>query len=258
MACRKLLILTLLFTCGMHATTRAQNVYYAGLEIGPKFDQYRLASGGNRPYSPSLSVSNQMAATFGILGGVKLEDRLLIEAGIYKSDYRVHIDVINEDGQRYFENTPINTFTSLMIPFNFNFIKTKQGKYEPQHLIIGTGFTLLANTKLGITETFVSPEILVDPFDVSKGTISYTVSNNQFDAKIFMLNLNLGYQYPINDFVNINVSMNTKLGVAGNNYFDITHRTPDHAQVRNSVFTSGTSIQFNIGFRYFFIEYVED
>ena len=102
-----------------------------------------------------------------------------------------------------------------------------------------------------MTETFFSPEVPINPLNASAGSISYIITDNSFDAKIVMLNINVGYQYPINEAVNINIGMNSKLGIAGNNYFDITHRTPNHASVRNSIFTTGTSLQFNIGFRYY-------
>jgi hypothetical protein len=228
----------------------AQNQYYVGLDIGPKFDQYQLATGGSRPYHPSINVYNQMAATFGVLGGVTLEDKYQVEVGIYKSDYRVNIDLVTETGDEFFVNTPINTFTSYMIPFNFNAIKTWQGAYEPRHFIYGTGVTMLAGTKMGLDGTFISPAVPINPLNASEGSISYVISNNNFDAKILMLNINIGYQYPINESVNINVSMNSKLGISGNNYFDIEHRTPNHSSVVNSIFTTGTSLQFNIGFRY--------
>lgn len=229
----------------------AQKSYYIGLDIGPKFDQYKLATGGTRPYHPSINVYNQMAATFGVLGGALLEDKYQVELGIYKSDYRVNIDLLTENGDKYFANTPINTFTTYMIPFNFNAVKSWQGTYEPRYFIYGTGVTMLAGTKMGIEETFYSPEVPINPLNASDGSISYVISNNSFDAKIIMLNINLGYQYPINESVNINVSMNSKLGIAGNNFFDITHSTPNHPSVRNSIYTTGTSLQFNIGFRYF-------
>jgi len=246
---RKILIILILSVISQAAT--AQNDYYIGLDIGPKFDYYKLATGGARPYHPSIKIYNQMAATFGVVAGALVEEKYQVEVGIYKSDYRVNIDLLTESGDVYFANTPINTFTSYMIPFNFNAVKTWQGKYEPRHLIYGTGVTLLAGTKMGLTETFFSPEVPINPLNASAGSIAYVISDNTFDAKIVMLNLNISYQYPINEVVNINVGMNSKLGIAGNNYFDITHRTPNHASVKNSIFTTGTSLQFNIGFRYF-------
>ncbi len=116
------------------------------------------ATGGTRPYHPSIKIYNQMAATFGVVGGAIVEERYQVEVGIYKSDYRVNVDLLTESGDVYFANTPINTFTSYMVPFNFNVVKTWQGKYEPRHFIYGTGVTLLAGTKMGLTETFFSPE----------------------------------------------------------------------------------------------------
>ena len=252
MAPKSIFIILLLGLVSTPAFT--QNDYYIGLEIGPKFDYYKLATGGNRPYHPSINIYNQMAATFGLLGGAIVEEKYQIEVGIYKSDYRVNIDLLTENGDVYFANTPINTFTSYMVPFNFNAVKSWQGKYEPRHFIYGTGVTLLAGTKMGISETFYSPEVPINPLNASAGSISYVISDNSFDAKIVMLNINIGYQYPINESVNIHIGMNSKLGIAGNNYFDITHKTPNHAAIKNSIFTSGTSLQFNIGFRYFLDE----
>ena len=236
---------------------KAQSRYYIGLDIGPKFDLYRLASSGARPFDNSIEIANPMAATFGVTGGVLTQEGYQLEAGIYKSDYRVNVTLFTEDGGAYFTNTPINTFTSYMIPFNFNRVKSWQGKYEPRHLIFGTGFTLLAFTKLGIEETYFSPQVPIDPNNLNQGNISYTITDNGFNAQVVMLNLNIGYQYPINESVNISISANPKLGIAGNNFFDITHTTPNHAAIRNSIFTSGTSMQLNIGFRYFLDESTE-
>lgn len=244
-------IITTLIFISLASGSFAQSDYYIGLDIGPKFDQYRLGTGGTRPFHPSIKLYNQMAATFGVLGGVLLENNYQIELGIYKSDYRVNIDLLTESGDVFFANTPINTFTTYMIPFNFNAVKTWQGKYESRHFIYGTGVTLLAGTKMGLEETFYSPNVPINPLNAAEGSISYVISNNSFDAKLIMLNINLGYQYPINESVNINVSMNSKLGIAGNNYFDITHKTPNHNAIKNSIYTTGTSLQFNIGFRYF-------
>lgn len=247
---RKYFIIILIIS-GLATHTLAQNDYYIGLDIGPKFDQYQLATGGTRPYHPSIKIYNPLAATFGVLAGALIEEKYQVEVGIYKSDFRVNIDLLTENGDVFFANTPINTFTTYMIPFNFNAVKTWQGKYEPRQFIYGTGVTMLAGTKMGLSETFISPEVPINPLNASEGSISYVISDNNFDAKIVMLNINIAYQYPINESVNINLGMNSKLGIAGNNYFDISHRTPNHAVVKNSIFTTGTSIQFNIGFRYF-------
>ena len=225
--------------------------FFIGLDIGPKFDQYRVESTGSKAYEPNLNISNPLAATFGVLGGIKIEDRIMVEAGIYKSDYRVNIELVAKDGSRHFSNTPINTFTSYMIPFNLNFIKSKQGKYEPQHFIFGTGFSLLARPRLGLEGRFYSVETPLDPLDLTKGLVSYEIYDNNFDADIVLLNLNAAYQYPINEDVNIHVGVNGRIGVAGKNFFKIDQKTPSNPTITNTISTSGSSLQLSIGFRYF-------
>jgi hypothetical protein len=227
------------------------NQYYIGLDIGPKFDQYRIENTGAKAYTPNLNITNPMAATFGVLGGVKIEDKIMVEAGIYKSDYRVNIELVAKDGSKHFSNTPINTFTSYMVPFNVNFIKSKQGKYEPQHFIFGTGFSLLARPKLGLTGRFASVASPLDPLDLTKGLVSYEIYDNDFDADLVLLNVNAAYQYPINEDVNIHIGINGKIGVAGKNFFKIDQKTPNNPTITNTVSSTGSSIQISIGFRYF-------
>ncbi len=244
-------VVTILFIFFTSTIANAQKQYYFGIDIGPKFDQYKLVKNSQQAFSPNIKIYNPLAATFGVLGGMMLEEKYQLEAGIYKSDFRVNIDLLTQSGDKFFVNTPINTFTSYMIPINFNVVKTWQGKYEPRHFIFGTGFTILANTKLGIAETFFSPEVPIDPQNSSAGAISYVISDNTIDGGMVMLNLNLAYRYPINESVNISVGMNSKIGVAGTNYFNISHSTPNFAPVKNRLETKGSSVQFNIGFRYF-------
>ena len=126
MAKRKIFIILIISFVAQFAS--GQNDYYIGLDIGPKFDYYRLATGGTRPYHPSIKIYNQMAATFGVVGGAIVEERYQVEVGIYKSDYRVSVDLLTESGDVYFANTPINTFTSYMVPFNFNVVKNMARK----------------------------------------------------------------------------------------------------------------------------------
>ena len=88
MAKRKIFIILIISFVAQFAS--GQNDYYIGLDIGPKFDYYRLATGGTRPYHPSIKIYNQMAATFGVVGwSFIVEERYQVEVGIYKSDYRV-------------------------------------------------------------------------------------------------------------------------------------------------------------------------
>ncbi|MCB9261510.1 MAG: hypothetical protein H6607_03980 [Flavobacteriales bacterium] len=240
------LLIIVISTLGM-----AQNQKYIGLDIGPKVDWYRLATGGSRPYSPSLNLHNPIGASFGIIGGIKIDNKILLETAIIKSDFRTNIDIINEDGKRYFVNTPINTFTSYMIPFNFNFIKPIQKKYDTHYWYSGIGITTLVKKKLGLDQTYISPEVFVDENDLTQGSIQYTITGNDFDADLIMFNLNAGYQYPLNEGIMINVSMQLRAGVAGNNFFDLTYKTPQYSAIQNTIYTSGSGIQFNIGFRYF-------
>lgn len=249
MAYRKLIIC--LIGLLLSGKVLAQRQYYIGLDIGPKFDQYKAEPSGSAPYTPNIKITNPLGATFGVVGGAILEDNYNFEVGIFKSDYKFHVDLIAPNGVTYFKNTPINTFTTYMIPVHFNKLHTWQGKYDKRCFVYGTGFTLLAGNNLGINETYTSPRIPINPLNSDEGEISYTVSDNVFDAKMIMLNLNLGYQYPINEFVNVNLSMNSKIGVAGSNFINISHSVPNTLPIRNTISSTGTSIQFNIGFRYF-------
>lgn len=229
---------------------QAQNQYYFGLDIGPKYDRYRLATGGTRPYAPSMQVRNDLGAFFGAVGGVILEEKFVMETGIYRSNFRAIFDLINEDGKRYFVNTPVNTFTAFMVPFIFSTRKAI-GSSGTTFLHLGGGISTLIGSKMGITEVFYSHAEPIDPEDLSKGNIAYTILENTFNAKILTANLNASLFYPVNESVAAILTFSGRVGVAGNNYVDIEHFTPDHQNVKNTIYTTGTGFQIQFGFRYF-------
>ncbi|MCB0735390.1 MAG: hypothetical protein KDC76_12465 [Bacteroidetes bacterium] len=228
---------------------QGQNRYFLGVDIGPKVDIYRLASGGSRPYDPSLSVENDLGAFFGVNGGVLVENKIMVETGLYRSNFRAVIDIVNEDGQHYFQNTPINTFTAWFLPVNFNIRKPWRDKPN-QFWYAGFGTSTLVGIKRGVDQ-YISHGELVDPSDINQGTIGYSITSNSFDAKIITLNGNAGIHYPINASVVANFSISVRLGVAGNNFIDIDHETPDYPSVKNTIYTSGSGAQLQFGFRYF-------
>ncbi len=229
----------------------AQNSYFFGLDIGPKFDQYKLATGGTRPYDPSINLRNDIGAMFGVSFGVLVEDKLMLESGIYRSNFRAIFDIVNEGGQKYFINTPVNTFTSFMLPFNLN-VRKPIGRSEGTYVHLGGGFSTYFGTKRGITEVFYSHAEPVDPENFNKGNIAYIIRDNDFDAQLITLNLHTSFHFPVNEVVSGSMSVTGRLGVAGNNYVDIEHATPDYASIKNSFFTSGSGVQFLFGFRYSF------
>ena len=227
----------------------AQNQYFFGLDIGPKVDIYRLATGGSRPYSPSFRVKNDMGALFGVSAGAIVEEKIMLETGLYRSNFRAVIEIVNEENQTYFRNTPVNTFTAWFLPFNFNFrkpMKNQKGGY----LFGGFGASTLVGIKKGINEPYFSHGELVDPSDVNQGTIAYQINANAFDAKIVTINANGGVQYAINDQVFASAQLSLRMGVSGNNYVDFEHETPEQASVLNSIYTSGSGFQMQLGFRY--------
>lgn len=232
-------------------SAEAQNTFFFGLDIGPKYDQYELGTAGSRPYDPSLNIRNDIGAMFGVTFGVLLSENLYLESGIYRSNFRAIFDLVNEDKKKYFINTPVNTFTANMVPVNL-YIRKPFTKTEGTFIHFGGGFSTLIGTKKGLEEMFFSHAEPLDPENLNKGNIAYTILDNNLDANIITLNLSSSIHFPVNDEVTASVTVSGRLGIAGNNTVNIEHSTPDHASVRNAFSTKGSGVQIQFGFRYIF------
>jgi hypothetical protein len=249
MIVRYILILLLLST-----SAEAQNTYFFGLDIGPKYDQYVLGTAGTRPYDPSLNIRDDVGALFGISFGVLLNDHLMLESGIYRSNFRAIFDIVNDDKKEYFVNTPVNTFTANMVPVSL-YVRKPFTRTEGAFIHFGGGFSTLLGTKKGLEEMFFSHAEPIDPEDLNKGTIAYTILNNKIDANIITINLSSSIHYPVNEAVAASVTVLGRLGIAGSNSVNIEHSTPNHSSVRNRFYTKGSGVQLQFGFRYFFTKY---
>ncbi|MBI1306156.1 MAG: hypothetical protein GC181_06030 [Bacteroidetes bacterium] len=245
---RKLLIF---FFAVLNSTTIwGQNQYFFGLDLGPKVDVYHMATGYAKPYSPNMKIHNDVGALFGVTGGVLLDNKYVLETGLYRSNYRATFELFDEKGRLYFRHTPVNTFTAYYLPVIL-YQRKKIGKLPNMFIQYGGGFSTIVGAKVGLQTPYYSQEVPLNEADLTEGYISYTVVNNSFDAKIITLNMNVSLHYPVNEVVVASLTASGRFGISGNNYVDIEHTTPDHYKVQNSLFTKGGGFQLQFGFRYF-------
>jgi len=231
--------------------TSAQKFYYLGFDIGPKVDLYQLAS-GTKAYMPNMAVSNDMAAVAGLTGGVLVDDKFLLETGIFRSNFKTRIQLFDEIGRDYFFNDPINTFDAYMIPVHFD-LKLNSSKVNWQ-FFAGMGFTTFINSKLSIVGTKVSVQEYVDLDRPELGYMQYTISENQLTGTIMALNLNFKAWYSINENLFFNFGINGRYGTSGESLFDLNLISPEGTSISNTVYTAGNALQATIGFRIFFDE----
>ncbi|MFT4523434.1 MAG: hypothetical protein ACI8ZN_002387 [Bacteroidia bacterium] len=236
---------------------KAQSTAYFGLDLGPKVDYYSQAAvGGSPSYQPNLRIHNDVAGVFGLVFGLKLDSNVWLETGLYKSNFRANFDIIGANGARYFDNTPVNTFTSFVIPINYRRIyEVKKHMFPvPIYLTYGTGLTFLGKQKLGLTEAYRSIAEPVNPADVSEGYVEYSIFKNEIRGKMMMLNLNAGVQYRVNSNLMVNILATYRYGISGANNMLITHKFADFEPITNKISTKGNELQLTFGFRYFLIE----
>ena len=238
-------LLTFLFCCAISYAS-AQNKYFLGLDIGPKFDFNQLSSSPNNGYSPSFENQNTLAAQFGVVGGIWIEDRRMLEAGLYRSNHQVKFTIVGENGERYFANSLVDTYSAIFVPFSLNY------NFSPGLQMTtfygGIGASTLLGVQKGI-DKFSSPEVAESP-DQPNRLYSYRVENNSVTEGIMTVNAQLGFIKAINEYAYINLLLMGKLGVGNQNFVDVNSTTPSHNNIENSVISRGSGLVFNIGFRY--------
>jgi hypothetical protein len=235
-----------LLLCLWAGSTFGQNKYFVGLDIGPKFDFNQLSSSPNNGYSPSFDNHNPLAAQFGVAAGIWIEDRWMLEAGLYRSNHQVKFTILGENGERYFANSLVDTYSAIFVPFSLNY------NFSPGlHMTTfygGLGASTLLGVRKGI-DRFSSPQVAESP-DQPNRVYFYEVENNSVTEGLMTVNAQIGFIKAINEYAYINLLLMGKLGVGNQNFVDVKSTTPSHSTIQNSVISRGSGILFNIGFRY--------
>lgn len=243
-------ILICILLVGFHGFTQAQKLYFFGFDLGPKMDFYQMNTTSNR-YAPNLQLQNDIAAMAGLTAGVLIDDRFKLETGLYQSNFKTRFTITDDKGEEHFNNEPVNTFSSLMIPVSLN-IRQELGNPRWQ-LFYGIGFSTFINEESGIDGFYQSPTSLVDADYPDKGAVQYIIYDNKFVGSIMTANLNAHAMYAINDQLFLSLNLEGHYGVSGENFFRIAHKTEINGEhdIENTVFSKGSAMQFNVGFRYF-------
>jgi len=244
---------TLFLLCAFFLISQAadaQRLYFFGFDLGPKMDFYQLNPANNR-YNPNLQLKNDVAAMAGITAGVLIDDKFKLETGLYQSNFKTRFTITDDKGEEHFVNEPVNTFSSLMIPVTLNMrMTTTNPRWQ---FFYGLGFSTFINEQSGIDGFYQSPTSLVDADDPSKGAVQYIIYDNKFVGSLMTANLNAHALYSINDQLFLSLNLEGHYGVSGENFFRIAHKTEQNGEhdIENTVFSKGSAVQFNVGFRYF-------
>ncbi|MCB9245839.1 MAG: hypothetical protein H6606_05360 [Flavobacteriales bacterium] len=226
----------------------AQNAYYFGFDIGPKMDFFRLEAATN-PYSPNIELNNDLAAAAGFTGGVLIEDRFLLETGIYRSNFKTRFRLLDEEGMVHFDKEPVSTLNAYLVPVIFAL--KAQTSIPRWQFFYGFGFNSMVSSTSAIDGTVVSVQSPKNPDDPSAGYLQYTLSGNALAGRLLSVLATYKALYAINDQLQFSLALEGRYGASGDNFLNINHVSPLGARVENVISTSGNALQLNVGFRYF-------
>lgn len=232
----------------MNGKAFSQKSYFFGFDIGPKIDFFRLEEASN-PYSPNIELDNDLAAAAGFTGGVLIEDRFLLETGIYRSNFKTRFKLFDEEGMVHFDKEPVSTLNAYLIPVSF--CLKSQNAIPRWQFFYGLGFNAMVSSTTAIDGTVVSVQSLKNPDDPSEGYMQYTLSGNSLAGNLVSLLATYRAFYAINDQLNFAFGIEGRYGATGDNFLNINHVSPLGRRVENVISTSGNALQFNLGFRYF-------
>jgi hypothetical protein len=232
-------------------STKAQSQYYFGLDLGPKMELYRL--GESSVSYESLKIRPDIGAAAGIAGGVIQDDKFGIEVGLYRNNFRTKIEIFDEQGQSYFTNDLIATFSSVRVPVSFLF--KHNTRLEQWQIFSGIGFTSFIGSKLDQQGFSTSPAQLVNPEDPSEGYLQYNLSENRLTGGLMAATIQFRTLYLINQQLHFFTGIYGRFGTSGSNIIDISHyNSITNQTVKNSIYTRGNAWGVSMGFRFYLEE----
>lgn len=260
---RYIVILVALLTVASYASAQItepeseteERVRYFGFDIGPKYDHYISRQVGGPSYSPNVEVVKDIGATAGITAGLFMDNKYIVEIGIYRNNYKAKLDFTSPQGNIFFKSTIVNTFSSYSIPVR---VGSRIFNHSPGSLFFfQVGVTTLLNARLDFDQpkTSVLDEKTID--NVVVDNMDYIITNNQLDGKVMSLDAGLVYNQVIRKNLFFTSVLSARIGIGGENRFSTIHNTrnedntEDVIGVTNEVQTNGSGLNLTLGFRYF-------
>lgn len=248
----------IIMTMTGNAQDEEERVFFFGFDMGPKYDHYTSTQIGGLRYSPSLEIVPDIGATAGIVGGFFLDNKYIVELGIFRNNFKVKIDFKSPQGNVFFANTLVNTFSSYSLPIHVG-ARIKSNS-QRSLLFFQTGITTLfrANLDFDIPKYSIVDQRVVD--NQVTDELSYEIFNDRMDGKIMTLDVGLTWNYAVRTNLFLTTAAYVKYGIAGQNLFNVIHhtRSADNSaavrDVQHQIQTNGTGAQLTLGFRYFMFE----
>jgi hypothetical protein len=248
----KKILLLLLFACTV-ILTFAQKEWYGGIDIGPKYDLFRVIKMGNSAGNAKLKIIGDVAAIAGLKLGVNLDKKYTFQTGIYKNDYKVKFDLISSKNNLLFDNELVNTLNTYMIPINL--MRRYPLSNEKQVFTVGFGFSFLVNEKTDLTGQRQSDIQTVENNGIVIDEMKYRLYKHALAGGIFTGNLFAGLDIALFERMFFSIEVCGRLGLSGNDEFSIDAvETKDIADETTTfkISNNGGAVQFVLGFKYFF------
>lgn len=235
-----------------------ERVFYFGFDLGPKYDHYTVRQTGGPDYSPNIKIIKDIGATAGISGGFLIDNKYVVELGIYRNNYKAKLEFISPQGNIFFDNTVVNTFSSYSIPVKVGSRFSDHSRTSLFYVQVGVTTLLNATLDFDQPKNSVLDQKTVD--DVPVDQMEYVIWNNLLDGKIMTMDATLVWNRALRKNLFFSTSLSARFGIGGENRFTTVHHTrnedntEDVRDVTNEISTSGTGLNLTVGFRYFMFE----
>lgn len=224
--------------------------WYAGFDVGPKFDFYNLFRSKSSASSAHIRLINDVAATAGVRIGVNVDNRYNFETGIYRNNFVVNMQLSSAQGNVLFAKEQVNTLNSYLLPVNFNMHFPVVG--SRQVFWVGGGLSMMLNPKTDFTGAYSSPVKTVESNGAITDQLQYNRYQHLLEGSIYTFNLNTGLDVSLFENFFLCLSLTGRLGIAGTDSYQVELNDFEGKKALYKISNNGSALQALVGFKYFF------
>lgn len=240
---KKILTILLLFPSSL---LLAQNLHYFRLNIGPKFESYKVSGNEN------VSALFHLDAGASIYVGKRFTENIYAEIGLLKNDYSAKFDITTQNNAgteyRWFDEDLYPTFSSTQAALNVGW---RQPYSQKVSFYGSAGFQTFVSRKLvreGSQQHIRESVIEVD--GVKEAIEIYTFSND-LEAGNILLRADIGTLIQVSNSLCVDLGFTARSAISSLNEFQVEYASLSEPEVKTATLsTNGAGVTLNIGVKY--------
>lgn len=235
-----------LFLClsGIFNVQAQQRYQFSGaVHIGPKLDIYRITNGSKEFVRTFPTIS----ATAGINTGVLIDNKIMLESGLYNYQLHSSFNVTSRSGDIVSDDISFPTLSMLLIPVKFSVFKPLENDWN---MLYGFSAWVMIREEINRNPEIESQILQEDPESGTTDFLQFKVKSNVLTGSNILFSAHFGLEKKLFDQVYMSGEFHLRTAMSYINEYGLDYSSNNDRPRSVIISSRGTSPLLLVGLRF--------